>query len=96
MGAFFHDVGHVVGERQGLERMVTGDVVLGVQHHAERGRDYLESLGVTGNVSKLVGMHVQAKRYLVATDQSYCKFVLPYTQGVWLAKSYTLLSVYRK
>ena len=91
MGAFFHDVGHVVGERQGLERMVTGDVVLGVQHHAERGRDYLESLGVTGNVSKLVGMHVQAKRYLVATDQSYCKFVLPYTQGVWLVKSYTCI-----
>lgn len=73
LGAFFHDIGHLLGEQQGLDRMITGDIVLGVQHHAEKGQAYLESLGFKGHMCDLVGMHVQAKRYLVATINNYCK-----------------------
>lgn len=80
MGAFFHDVGHLLGERDGLEKMQTGEITLGVQKHAERGQQYLEQLGVGDPISTLVGMHVQAKRYLVATDQSYCKYQT--TEGI--------------
>lgn len=54
--------------------MITGDINLGIQHHAEIGKVFLESLGVRSDISELVGMHVQAKRYLVATDALYCKY----------------------
>lgn len=71
LGAFFHDIGHLLGEKRGLESMVTGGVVLGIHEHAERGQAYLESLGFQGVLPQLVGMHVQAKRYLVATIADY-------------------------
>ena len=73
LGAFFHDIGHLLGEKDGSEKMVTGDIHLGVQHHSTKGQHYLESLGFTGTLSNLVGMHVDAKRYLVATQKDYCK-----------------------
>lgn len=56
-----------------MEDMVTEGVVLGIKSHAEIGQQYLENLGIPDAVCYLVGKHVQAKQYLVAVDQTYCK-----------------------
>jgi 2-amino-1-hydroxyethylphosphonate dioxygenase (glycine-forming) len=42
-----------------------------IARHDVTGSSYLSSLGFSPRVCRLVGGHVQAKRYLVATDTSY-------------------------
>jgi len=39
--------------------------------HEHIGEQYLHSLGFPTSVTKLVGSHVAAKRYLTAVDESY-------------------------
>jgi len=78
LGAFLHDIGHLLGEKEGLEKMITGEIILGIQDHSLKGQQYLEGLGLKGDISQLVGMHVDAKRYLVAIDKEYRKYSLLY------------------
>ncbi|KAK3596244.1 hypothetical protein CHS0354_028415 [Potamilus streckersoni] len=73
LGAFLHDIGHLIGLDQGLEEMITDHVNLGTQDHCKVGGDYLHEMGFSDIVCKIVAGHVQAKRYLVYTDQDYYK-----------------------
>lgn len=65
VAALLHDIGHVCQPE--AEQM--GDV--GVIDHEGIGAQYLAELGFPQKVSELVGAHVAAKRYLVATDSNY-------------------------
>ena len=52
--------------------MITPDgKYIGRQSHEALGESYLRQIGFNEKVCSLVGAHVMAKRYLVATDQSY-------------------------
>lgn len=61
LAALLHDIGHLVAE---------GDE-LGNPDHDQLGATYLESLGYGGTLVELVAQHVQAKRYLTATNPEY-------------------------
>ncbi|XP_070577883.1 2-amino-1-hydroxyethylphosphonate dioxygenase (glycine-forming)-like [Ptychodera flava] len=71
LGAFLHDIGHMVGIDQGFERMVTGDIVLGSADHEKVGEQFLKELGFPESVTSIVRGHVTAKRYLVFKYQDY-------------------------
>ncbi|XP_047491618.1 2-amino-1-hydroxyethylphosphonate dioxygenase (glycine-forming)-like [Penaeus chinensis] len=71
LGALLHDVGHLAGMRDGSERMTTNDVTLGAANHDVIGAEYLARLGFPPAVTAFVRYHVQAKRFLVATDAGY-------------------------
>ena len=71
LGAFLHDVGHLVAQDRGLERMATGDVILGAQHHDTVGETFLRELGVPQSVTQYCRGHVDAKRYLTYKDAVY-------------------------
>ena len=45
LGAFLHDVGHLVGKEKKLEDMVTDGVIIGTQDHDKVGEDFLKDLG---------------------------------------------------
>ena len=66
LGAFLHDIGHLVGLEQNMEPM-TADAgqVLGTKTHEKVGEDYLKELGFPKSVTDFVRGHVDAKRYLV-------------------------------
>lgn len=65
IAALLHDVGHLCDP--GAESM--GDV--GTLHHEHLGADFAFSLGFSARVAGLIGQHVDAKRYLVATNPNY-------------------------
>lgn len=65
VAALLHDIGHLC--EPDAEPM--GDV--GVVDHEGIGAKYLAELGFSQKVSELVGAHVIAKRYLVATNPNY-------------------------
>jgi putative nucleotidyltransferase with HDIG domain len=71
LAALFHDVGHLCIES--APRM--GSV--GVRHHERLGADYLRSAGFSARTASLVAMHVDAKRYLVATRPHYARALSP-------------------
>lgn len=73
LAAFLHDIGHLLAEMNQLD----GRDELGFHKHSEIGADYLAELGFSARIVRLVGMHVQAKRYLAATDQNYMKQLSP-------------------
>lgn len=65
LAALLHDVGHLCFPD--AERM--GNV--GVLRHEALGADFLTALGFSRRVAELVEGHVDAKRYLVATNANY-------------------------
>lgn len=65
VAALLHDIGHMCDTS--AERM--GDV--GIADHEGIGAEYLTQLGFPNKISELVGAHVTAKRYLVATNPNY-------------------------
>jgi phosphonate degradation associated HDIG domain protein len=67
LGAFLHDLGHLLKHEQQIEAMDN----YGVVNHEGIGANYLRSQGFSERLCAIVDMHVQAKRYLVATDASY-------------------------
>lgn len=67
LGAFFHDIGHMLGHRQKAPLMDN----YGLVNHELIGADYLKEAGFSERICDVVDMHVQAKRYLVATESSY-------------------------
>ncbi|KAK3083708.1 hypothetical protein FSP39_001812 [Pinctada imbricata] len=71
LGAFLHDIGHLIGADQGLDRMVTDGVNLGANNHDVIGGEFLRQRGFPKLVCDLVQGHVQAKRYLVWKNRSY-------------------------
>lgn len=65
VAALLHDIGHLCDQE--AEHM--GDV--GIVDHEGIGAQYLAELGFPQKVAELVGAHVTAKRYLVATNPNY-------------------------
>lgn len=62
LAALLHDIGHLLGEPEGP---------VGVIHHDTIGRDWLLARGFSERVASLVEGHVDAKRYLTATNPAY-------------------------
>ncbi|XP_037073247.1 2-amino-1-hydroxyethylphosphonate dioxygenase (glycine-forming)-like [Pollicipes pollicipes] len=71
LAALLHDIGHLFGQSEGAERMITGDVILGVANHERVGAQFLRAQGFPERVACLVENHVQAKRYLTFKNKAY-------------------------
>ena len=71
LGAFFHDIGHLVGDRAGAAKMQTDGVHLGAHHHGSLGAEFLHTRGFGTDVTHIVSHHVDAKRYLCCTEPGY-------------------------
>lgn len=67
IGAFLHDIGHLLRHQQKTEAMGS----YGVINHEGIGADYLRDKGFSERVCAVVEKHVDAKRYLVATNPEY-------------------------
>ena len=67
LGAFLHDVGHLLRHEQIVEEMGG----YGAVNHEGLGGEYLRRKGFAERVCAMVEKHVDAKRYLVATDPTY-------------------------
>lgn len=67
LGAFLHDIGHLLKHSQPTEAMGS----FGVVNHEGIGAIYLHNCGFSERICSVVDMHVQAKRYLVATNKTY-------------------------
>lgn len=67
LGGFLHDIGHLLRHEQNTQAMGT----YGVVNHEGLGAEYLRRKGFTERVCAMVDGHVNAKRYLVATDPKY-------------------------
>ncbi len=70
LAALLHDVGHLL---EGGNRHEAAGVI----DHDTTGARYLSSLGFSERVAALVGGHVDAKRYLVATNPEYRERLSP-------------------
>ena len=69
LGAFLHDIGHMVGHRQHASSMGN----FGAINHEGIGAAYLRQAGFSERICAVVENHVNAKRYLVATDEAYSR-----------------------
>jgi phosphonate degradation associated HDIG domain protein len=67
LGAFLHDLGHLLKHRQQTEAMGN----YGVVNHEGIGANYLRAKGFSERICAVVEKHVDAKRYLVATEPGY-------------------------
>ncbi len=67
LGAFLHDVGHLLKHVEATETMEN----FGVVNHEGLGADFLKDNGFSDRICAMVENHVNAKRYLVATDNTY-------------------------
>lgn len=67
LGSFLHDIGHLLKHVEHTEEMGS----YGVVNHEGLGASYLRDNGFTERICAVVENHVNAKRYLVATDETY-------------------------
>lgn len=67
LAAFFHDIGHLCIHLVAFESM--GE--LGVKSHEKIGAAFLQAVGFTPSIIRLVENHVQAKRYLTFKHPEY-------------------------
>lgn len=68
IAALLHDVGHLL-DTPGTVR----DDRVGVINHDRTGADWLRERGFSERIARLVGGHVDAKRYLTATNTGYAE-----------------------
>ena len=73
LGAFLHDIGHLLGHKRRAEEMGG----FGAINHEGIGATYLRKHGFSERVCAVVEGHVAAKRYLVATDETYAAKLSP-------------------
>jgi phosphonate degradation associated HDIG domain protein len=76
LGAFLHDIGHLLGHQQHSEAMGG----FGAVNHEGIGAQYLKEKGFSSRICAMVDGHVAAKRYLVATDANYAAKLSPASQ----------------
>jgi 2-amino-1-hydroxyethylphosphonate dioxygenase (glycine-forming) len=67
IGAFLHDIGHLLRHQQKTEAMGN----FGVVNHEGIGGEYLRAKNFSERVCAVVEKHVDAKRYLVAAQPGY-------------------------
>jgi phosphonate degradation associated HDIG domain protein len=67
LAAFLHDVGHIA------EKLTEGNGMdgFGIKDHEAIGSRFLEEKGFSFRISRLVGSHVAAKRYLTRRNPGY-------------------------
>ena len=70
MGAFLHDIGHLL-EEEGVELMMENGQSIGVAGHDVVGEAFLLGLGVPSAVADICRGHVNAKRYLCWKTPEY-------------------------
>jgi predicted HD phosphohydrolase len=76
IGAFLHDIGHLIGIERKEQSMIDEEANLngenlGVHNHEHIGAQYLKELGFPSLVCNLVENHVDAKRYLCSVSSEY-------------------------
>ncbi|KAL4872785.1 hypothetical protein BDV12DRAFT_210132 [Aspergillus spectabilis] len=72
IAALLHDVGRFIPAAEKMAAMTGPDgTYIGTQSHEVLGERYIREIGFSEKVCELVGAHVMAKRYLVATDAGY-------------------------
>lgn len=92
LGAFFHDIGHIVGELEGAKQMMLEGKNYGTSNHAALGAEYLKKRGFPPIVTEIVQFHVQAKRYLCYKDPDYYQSTCFYSQwSVFSALNFWIL-----
>jgi phosphonate degradation associated HDIG domain protein len=67
LAAFFHDIGHLcehILEVQYMDKF-------GITDHEKIGAEYLKKKGFSERITKLIGSHVNAKRYLTFKNPEY-------------------------
>lgn len=67
LGSFLHDIGHLLKHVESTEEMGN----YGVVNHEGVGARYLKEKGFSRRICAMVENHVNAKRYLVAVDETY-------------------------
>ncbi|BCS83117.1 putative HD phosphohydrolase [Cotonvirus japonicus] len=77
LAAFLHDIGHLIEINCPESQMDN----LGVINHENIGRDFLIKKGFNDCITNLVGNHVKAKRYLVAKNPEYLKYLSEASQS---------------
>jgi phosphonate degradation associated HDIG domain protein len=75
LASLLHDVGHLLDVPGALS-----DARVGVINHDEIGAAWLLERGFSPRLAALVGGHVDAKRYLTATNESYMERLSPASQ----------------
>jgi phosphonate degradation associated HDIG domain protein len=70
VAALLHDIGHLLDNGRLHEQ-------LGVIDHDRAGADFLRARGFPAKIAALVEGHVDAKRYLVATNPAYAAKLSP-------------------
>ena len=65
--AFLHDIGHLLKHVEQAQEMGN----YGVVNHEGIGAQYLKEKGFSKRICAMVENHVNAKRYLVAVDETY-------------------------
>jgi predicted HD phosphohydrolase len=71
IAALLHDIGHFVGEDEGLPAMLKDGVDWGTDNHEGIGKQYVENCGFSERIGHLVLSHAAAKRYLCTVDEPY-------------------------
>lgn len=71
LAAFLHDIGHLIGMKDGLPDMITAGRNIGTMDHDIIGGSYLRERGFPELICHIVAGHVQAKRYLVYKHKNY-------------------------
>lgn len=66
LAALLHDIGHFFDGAGSLR-----DETVGVVNHDEMGEEWLFQRGFSARLARLVGGHVDAKRYLTAINSEY-------------------------
>jgi putative nucleotidyltransferase with HDIG domain len=75
LAALLHDIGHLI-ESEFAQR----DQRVGVINHDELGAVWLPQRGFSRRLARLVAGHVDAKRYLTATNPAYLERLSPASQ----------------
>jgi phosphonate degradation associated HDIG domain protein len=75
LACLLHDIGHQL-DTEDTQR----DERVGVINHDEVGRRWLLERGFSRRLADLVGGHVDAKRYLTATNEAYMAKLTPASQ----------------
>jgi 2-amino-1-hydroxyethylphosphonate dioxygenase (glycine-forming) len=75
LASLLHDVGHLIDTS-----LTIRDERVGVVNHDDVGRQWLLERGFSQRLATLVGGHVDAKRYLTATNPSYLERLTPASQ----------------
>jgi len=72
LASLLHDIGHVLETSETIR-----SEMFGVVNHDEIGENWLRERGFSERLAKLVGGHVDAKRYLTATNAAYTERLSP-------------------